>query len=81
LEKCKERNRKFLIMKLYEKYLELAFAKICSENLARKSTREACDFAIGFALWYESTLRYSDNLMDKFNMEELLQLYKKERGL
>ncbi len=38
-------------------------------------------FAINFANWYEFTLRQSDNLNDRFTPKELIEMFKKEKGL
>ena len=65
-------------MTLYQKFLELAFAKITSESLAKKCVIVTDNFSICFAEWFESTVRQSDNLRDRFSMSELLEMYKKE---
>ena len=41
----------------------------------------ADDFAIGFAEWYEFMLRQTDNLTKRFSKTEILEIYKKEKGL
>ena len=41
----------------------------------------ADEFAIGFAKWYEFMLRQTDNLKERFTENELLEMYKKEKGL
>jgi hypothetical protein len=38
-------------------------------------------FAINFANWYEFMLRQSDNLNDRFTPKELIEMFKKEKGL
>ena len=79
-------------MKLKEKFLELAFAKISSEELRDKSVEVADDFAIGFAEWCDNNYFRIGNTsfwaesMDwdndnKFTTKELLEIYKKEKGL
>jgi hypothetical protein len=41
----------------------------------------ADEFAIGFANWYEFMLRQSDNLNSRFTPKELIEMFKKEKGL
>ena len=41
----------------------------------------ADEFAIEFANWYEFMLRESDNLNERFTPKELLEIFKKEKGL
>jgi hypothetical protein len=77
-------------MTLKEKFLQLAFAKISSEELRDKSAKLAEDFAIEFAEWinrvsYRSVdnnwyLTQDDEDIKK-TTEELLEIYKKEKGL
>ena len=38
-------------------------------------------FAINFANWYEFMLRQSDNLNSRFTPKELIEMFKKEKGL
>jgi len=38
-------------------------------------------FAINFANWYEFMLRQSDNLNSRFTQKELIEMFKKEKGL
>jgi hypothetical protein len=38
-------------------------------------------FAINFANWYEFMLRQSDNLNQRFTPKELIEMFKKEKGL
>jgi hypothetical protein len=38
-------------------------------------------FAINFANWYDFTLKESDNLNDRFTPKELIEMFKKEKGL
>ena len=38
-------------------------------------------FAINFANWYEFMLRQSDNLNARFTPKELIEMFKKEKGL
>jgi hypothetical protein len=68
-------------MTLKEKFLKLAFAKISSEELRDESVKIADDFAIGFANWYDFMLKQNDNLNERFTAKELLEMYKKEKGL
>jgi hypothetical protein len=39
------------------------------------------EFAINFANWYEFMLRQSDNLNERFTPKELIEMFKKEKGL
>jgi len=41
----------------------------------------ADEFAIGFANWYEFILRQSDNLNSRFTPKQLIEMFKKEKGL
>jgi hypothetical protein len=38
-------------------------------------------FAINFANWYEFMLRQSDDLNSRFTPKELIEMFKKEKGL
>ena len=38
-------------------------------------------FAINFANWYEFMLRQNDNLNERFTPKELIEMFKKEKGL
>lgn len=68
-------------MTLKEKFLELAFAKISSEELRDKSLEITESFAINFANWYDFMLRQNDNLNERFTPKELIEMFKKEKGL
>jgi hypothetical protein len=39
------------------------------------------EFAINFANWYEFMLRQNDNLNERFTPKELIEMFKKEKGL
>ena len=62
---------------------------IMRHNLGRneiEETKEQCveianEFAIDFANWYEFTLRESDNLNERFTPKQLIEMFKKEKGL
>lgn len=41
----------------------------------------ADDYAIEFAEWYEFMVRENDNLNERFTSKELLEIFKKEKGL
>jgi hypothetical protein len=62
-------------MTLKEKFLELAFAKISSEELRDECEQIAEDFAIEFAEWVNCSKTYYTP------MNELLEIYKREKGL
>ena len=67
-------------MTLKEKYLELAFAKITSEELRDDCVIIAEQFAIGFAEWL--LIIYNEDIIyDAYTKEELLEIYKKENEL
>jgi vesicle coat complex subunit len=76
-------------MTLKEKYLELAFAKITSEELRDDCVIIAEDFAIGFLDWIvsEETKTLIDDLVivgevdENTTSKQLLEIYKKEKGL
>jgi hypothetical protein len=69
-------------MTLKEKFEELAFAKISSEKLRDECERIADDYAIGFAEWYlKVSEKYDSHLKLKEDTTELLEIYKKEKGL
>jgi hypothetical protein len=46
-----------------------------------KCEKIADDFAINFANWYEFMLRQTDNLNERFTPKELIEMFKKEKGL
>lgn len=58
-------------MTLKEKFLELAFAKISSEDLRDECEKIADDYAIEFAKW----------IMDCYVSELTLEIFKKQKGL
>ncbi len=66
-------------MTLKEKYLELAFAKITSEELRDDCVTIAEDFAIDFAYWI--TDPRNENVNYSITIEELLEIYKKKKEL
>jgi hypothetical protein len=68
-------------MTLKEQFLELAFAKISSEELRDESIKITESFAINFANWYDFMLRQSDNLNSRFTPKELIEMFKKEKRL
>ena len=68
-------------MTLKEKFLELAFAKISSEDLRDKSVEITESFAINFANWYEFMLKQTDNLNERFTPKELIEMFKEEKKL
>jgi hypothetical protein len=51
------------------------------EKIVLHSQKYVDDFAIGFAEWYEFMLRQTDNLTERFTKNEILEIYKKEKGL
>jgi len=67
-------------MKLNKKYCVLIDSDSGYDNqlLAKKCEKIADDFAIGFAEWVIK--RHFDNKEPK-NTKQLLQIYKKEKGL
>jgi hypothetical protein len=78
-------------MTLKEKFEKLAFAKISSEELRDASVDIVDDFAIGFTEWFaDNTLRVDLDGYKTFGdadetephtIKELLQIYRKEKGL
>ena len=68
-------------MTLKEQFLELAFAKISSEELRDESIKIADDFAIGFAEWYLDLWNRNDSSFDDNSPQKLLEIYKREQGL
>jgi hypothetical protein len=67
-------------MTIKEKFLELAFAKISSEELRDECEKIADEFAIAFAMSI-STHCYCELGNDTRSYQELLEIYKKEKGL
>lgn len=70
-------------MTLKEKFENLVCdVKISNEKLIVKSEQIADDFAIGFAEWYEEEIlaKGDYNMIDKSKIE-LLEIYKKQKGL
>ena len=51
------------------------------DNCISECRQIAEEFAINFANWYEFTLRESDNLNERFTPKELIEMFKKEKGL
>lgn len=71
-------------MTLKEKFLnspcELGYVNT-NVHRAENNVKIAEQFAINFANWYEFTLRESDNLNQRFTPKELIEMFKKEKGL
>jgi hypothetical protein len=67
-------------MTLKEKFEEV-FIKNWLSDYAIECEKIAEKFAINFANWYEFTLRESDNLNQRFTPKELIEMFKKEKGL
>ena len=67
-------------MTIKEKFLELAFAKISSEELRDECEKIAEQFAIGFAEWIR-VCQLKGRPYDFENTKELLEIYKEEKGL
>jgi len=56
----------------------------CIEGIQDSANRIeiiANEFAINFANWYEFMLRQTDNLNERFTPKELIEMFKKEKGL
>jgi hypothetical protein len=71
-------------MTLKEKFLNSPCEKgYVNTNVyrAENNVKIAEQFAINFANWYEFTLRQSDNLNERFTPKELIDMFKKEKGL
>ena len=68
---------------LKEKFLELAFAKISSEELRDECVKIADDYAIEFAEWKDDFLSNRKIQFENYtkSTKELLEIFKKERGL
>jgi hypothetical protein len=67
-------------MTLKEEFLELAFAKISSEELRDKCIEITESFSICFADWIR-VCKLKGRPYDFENVKELLEIYKKEKGL
>ena len=50
-------------------------------RLLETEKQQQDEFAINFANWYEFTLRESDNLNERFTPKQLIEMFKKEKGL
>ena len=63
-------------MKLYNTFLELAFLKITSEDLARRCEKVSNDLAVSFAEWCfdNKTVDY----FEEYTKSELLDIYNQE---
>ncbi len=71
-------------MKLFDEILQCPDEKgWTNPNISRtKNIVEIAEsFAINFANWYEFMLRQSDNLNSRFTPKELIEMFKKEKGL
>lgn len=69
-------------MKLKEKFeaTEVFIIKEVCDELLRQRIKIAEEFAIGFAEWL--VIRYNEDIIyDEYTTEELLEIYKKEKGL
>ncbi len=67
-------------MKLKEQF-ENSDILISREKRVLSQIKIAESFAINFANWYEFMLRQSDNLNSRFTPKELIEMFKKEKGL
>jgi len=72
-------------MTLKEKFKEYTW-QICEDyendyKQAKECEQIADDYAIEFAKWYEFMLRQTDNLKERFTENEILEIFKKEKGL
>ena len=71
-------------MTLKEKFINSACEKgyiNTNEYRAENNVKIAEEFAIYFANWYEFMLRQSDNLNERFTPKQLIEMFKKEKGL
>jgi hypothetical protein len=68
-------------MTLNKEFLDLAFLKITSEELADKSVQVTEDFAIGFAEWRVNDWVHDERWTKISDTKELLEIYKQEKGL
>jgi hypothetical protein len=55
--------------------------RLNTQEQAEKNAKIADDYAIEFAKWYEFMLRQTDNLKERFTENEILEIFKKEKGL
>ena len=67
-------------MKLETKF-KYAEERYFEDALIKSNVKIAEEFAINFANWYEFMLRQSDDLNIIFTPEELIEMFKKEKGL
>jgi hypothetical protein len=70
-------------MKLRDKFKEFTKQESWEkENYNAIECEEiAGEFAIRFANWYDFMLKQNDNLNERFTARELLEMFKKEKGL
>jgi hypothetical protein len=52
-----------------------------NDYVAKQCEKIADDYALEFAKWYEFMLRQTDNLKERFTENEILEIYKKKKGL
>jgi len=67
-------------MTLREKFITMLLDEGVA-NWEEECEKIAEQFAVNFANWYEFTLRESDNLNQRFTPKELIEMFKKEKGL
>jgi hypothetical protein len=71
-------------MTLKEKFLnspcELGYVNT-NVHRAENNVKIAEQFAINFANWYHFMIEQVDNLNSKFTPKELIEMFKKEKGL
>ena len=68
-------------MKLKEKFYVYCNNSIVRDDYAKECVKIAESFAINFANWYEFMLKQTDNLNERFTPKELIEMFKKEKGL
>jgi hypothetical protein len=67
-------------MKLEEKFIDAIYNEVSASKIKRDCAKIADDFAIGFFNW-ATTYKANDKNNWQLNTKELLEIYKKEKGL
>jgi len=71
----------FLVNHLIDCYYYLLTHSLEIEQAKKIEKQQAEEFAIGFAEWKDEVRLYNEEVYSMNNTKELLEIYKKEKGL
>jgi hypothetical protein len=77
----KEKFEPYVIRYTQDDVVGYLFEEVPILEYQEECEKIAEEFAINFANWYEFMLRQNDNLNERFTPKELIEMFKKEKGL